>query len=338
MKLEDFTFELPDHLIARHPSPERGDSRLLVATRHNQTLVPHTFKNLQDFLKPGDLLIMNNTRVMQARCFGHKPSGGKIEILIERILDTHRAACLMRGSKRMQPGSSILFGHDVHATLVSKVDGQVILDFSKPVMTVMDTLGVLPIPPYFNRATDTADQKRYQTVYAKHLGAVAAPTAGLHFTPDLLQTLSAQGIQTTHITLHVGAGTFQPVQTDEIDAHIMHQESYHIPQDCVNAVHHCHAQGGRIIAVGTTVVRTIETMLNKYGCWQADQGESQLFIRPGYTFKGIDGIITNFHLPKSTLLMMISAWMGHTFMHEAYRFAIDHDFRFYSYGDAILIL
>lgn len=338
MHIDDFTFALPDTHIARRPSNQRGDSRLLVARRDTNALVDTQCQDLLTHLRPNDLLIFNDTRVMPARCFGKKTTGGKIELLIEKPIHSTKAACLVRGSKKLALGQTLLFDDGICATVEDKVDGHVVLAFNHTLDHVMHTIGALPIPPYFDRPADARDNERYQTVFAKYPGAVAAPTAGLHFSSKHLQTLQQHQIQISHVTLHVGAGTFQPVQAAKITDHIMHAEQYTLPQACVDAITQCRRDGGRVIAVGTTVVRTLETVFEKYGALKADHGESRLFIRPGYQFQCIDGLITNFHLPKSTLLMMISAWMGHAFMHQAYQHAIRQNYRFYSYGDAMLIL
>ena len=338
MKLDDFHYALPPDLIAQFPPAIRGTSRLLIldgALAHDGS-----FEDLPGLLRPGDCLVFNDTRVIPARLYGHKASGGRIEMLIERLLDATRALAHIRASKAPKPGSGLSFGAGLDCRIVAKhdnglyevqsVDG---LQFAD----LMQRAGHLPLPPYITRADENLDAERYQTVYARHPGAVAAPTAGLHFTDAMLERLRACGVEMAYVTLHVGAGTFQPVRTGDIAAHRMHSEWLDVPAHTCAQIQRVRAAGGRIVAVGTTAVRALETAAAG-GELAPYQGDTRLFITPGYRFHVIDALLTNFHLPGSTLLMLVAALAGHARTLAAYRHAVAQRYRFFSYGDAMFVV
>ena len=348
-RLSDYDFELPEDLIAQHPAAERSASRLLEV--NNGALADRQFTDLPDLLNPGDLLVMNDTRVMRARFFGQKASGGHIEVMIERIqADTPNfgrlARAQIRASKSPKPGSRLRLA-DAFDVEVTGRDGEFFVLALPPneprdFWQLTEAYGLLPLPPYITHTPDLDDETRYQTVYAAQPGAVAAPTAGLHFDAAIFARLKARGIETATVTLHVGAGTFQPVRVENLDEHVMHQEWYHLPENTVAAIAACRARGGKVVAVGTTSLRTLESAarhqnIEPGGLLHADSRETDLFIRPGYQFKVVDQLITNFHLPKSTLLMLVSAFAGYETMRAAYRHAIEQRYRFFSYGDAMLL-
>ena len=334
MKLSDFDFELPELLIAQHPSPKRTDSRLLV---RNDEFIDSHFSDLGLFLKPNDLLILNDTRVIPARLFGHKDSGGKVEVLIERLVSDHDALAMIKASRSPKIGSYIILENKVRLKICDKNDGIYSVSFeSDSILKTLNEVGHIPLPPYIDREDVKEDANRYQTVYAQNNGAVAAPTAGLHFDESLLSSLKEQGIDHTFLTLHVGAGTFQPVKVENIESHKMHSEYYEVSQESVDKIVKTKAMGGRIIAVGTTAVRTLESIaLN--GELSSQKGETDIFIYPGFEFRIVDVLITNFHLPKSSLLMLVSAFIGFDEMHQTYQHAIKEQYRFFSYGDAMLL-
>lgn len=336
MQTEDFHFDLPSELIAQFPPAERGDSRLLyLKGDETQDLM---FYELESLLQPDDLLIFNNTKVIPARLFGRKSTGGKIEILIERITDEQQALAHIRSSKSPKAGATlILDGDNSEVEVIGREGALFQIQFNEPAIDVLNRIGHIPLPPYIERADGDDDQDRYQTVYAREEGAVAAPTAGLHFSDAMLERLAAKGIRQEFITLHVGAGTFQPVRVENIAEHVMHSERIEVPQAICDAVTETKAKGGRVIAVGTTVVRSLESAARE-GELNPFSGETDIFITPGYQFKVIDGLLTNFHLPESTLLMLVSALAGHQRMMGAYQHAVDEKYRFFSYGDAMLIL
>lgn len=341
MKLTDFDFELPKSLIAQNPPKNRTDSRLLVpftpSCRVQSTITDSFFHQIASFIKPGDLLVMNNTRVIPARLFGHKESGGKVEIMIERLLSDRQVLAMMKASRAPQIDSFITLENGEKAQVINKENGFYTLDFATDsLLDLLDNVGHIPLPPYIERSDEQADLERYQTVFAKRDGAVAAPTAGLHFDDELLSSLKEKGIDHCFVTLHVGAGTYQPVKVDEIANHKMHSEYFEIDQTTVDKINQTKANGGRIIAVGTTAVRSMESAA-KSGKLKAVQEETDIFIYPGYEFKVVDMMITNFHLPKSSLLMLVSAFIGLDKMMEIYQHAIDKKYRFFSYGDAMLL-
>ena len=338
MHLDDFDYDLPPELIAQAPAAARSASRLLHLDGATGQLIDHRFTDILDLLHPGDLLVLNDTRVIKARLTGRKASGGRIEVLIERVLAGNQVHAQVRASHAPQPGSVLLFGDGVEATVIGRHDDLYELRFSgnAGVFDLLERHGALPLPPYITHAPDAGDEMRYQTVYAAAPGAVAAPTAGLHFDAAILDALRARGITTAMLTLHVGAGTFQPVRVQNLAEHRMHSEWYSLPQATVEALRATRAAGGRIVAVGTTSLRALETVAAA-GDLVAGAGETRLFVMPGYRFRIVDRLITNFHLPKSTLLMLVSAFGGVEHIRQAYRHAIAQRYRFFSYGDAMLI-
>jgi S-adenosylmethionine:tRNA ribosyltransferase-isomerase len=337
MQLADFDFHLPPELIAQHPAAERTASRLLHLDGNTGLLEDRHFRDLPSQLRAGDVLVFNNTKVIKARLHGQKASGGKVEALVERILaNGFRALAHVRASKSPLPGSTILFAEGVAATMVRRVDDLFELDFGASVHEILERIGEVPLPPYIEHSADSDDESRYQTVYARHPGSVAAPTAGLHFDDAMLETLRAQGVALAYVTLHVGAGTFRPVRDDDISKHVMHSERYDVPAETVAAIAEAKAKGGRVIAVGTTSMRTLEAA-SREGQLQAESGETSIFITPGYEFRTVDRLITNFHLPKSTLLMLVSAFAGTENIQRAYAHAVAERYRFFSYGDAMLL-
>ncbi|MCP1659199.1 tRNA preQ1(34) S-adenosylmethionine ribosyltransferase-isomerase QueA [Neisseria perflava] len=338
MDISDFDFELPEKLIAQHPPEVRGSSRLLVALP-NMPLQDRHFADVADYIEAGDVLVFNNTKVMKARLFGQKASGGKIEALIERVLDNHTALAHVRSSKSPKAGTALCFEGGIQAEMVERVGELFCLRFAgeQTVYELLEQNGYLPLPPYIERAADEDDDSRYQTVYAKHQGAVAAPTAGLHFTDELLAALRAQGVVTAEVTLHVGAGTFQPVREDKIEEHKMHSEWFNVPSETVAAIEAAQARGNKIWSVGTTSMRALESAARQTGRLQAGMGDTDIFITPGYRFNVIDRLITNFHLPKSTLLMLVSAFSGMEHIRAVYRHGVEQEYRFFSYGDAMVL-
>ncbi|MGH8415993.1 MAG: tRNA preQ1(34) S-adenosylmethionine ribosyltransferase-isomerase QueA [Pseudomonas sp.] len=336
MRVADFTFELPDALIARHPLAERHSSRLLTLDGPSGALAHRQFTDLLEYLRPGDLMVFNNTRVIPARLFGQKASGGKLEILVERVLDQHRVLAHVRSSKSPKAGSTILIDGGGEAEMVARHEALFELRFAEPVLPLLERVGHMPLPPYIDRPDDDADRERYQTVYAQRAGAVAAPTAGLHFDQPMMDAIAEKGVETAFVTLHVGAGTFQPVRVERIEDHHMHSEWLEVTEDVVEAVSACRARGGRVIAVGTTSVRSLESAARD-GVLKPFSGDTDIFIYPGRPFHVIDALITNFHLPESTLLMLVSAFAGYPETMAAYAAAVENGYRFFSYGDAMFI-
>ena len=336
MKTSDFDFALPSELIAQYPLAERTASRLL-CVKGNQ-LSDESFTDILQHIHAGDLLVFNNTKVIPARLHGQKESGGKIEVLVERVLDQHRVLAHVRASKSPKPGTSLLLESGLQAKMISRQGDLFELEFEhdQNVIELLEEHGHMPLPPYITRADEHSDQQRYQTVYAKHPGAVAAPTAGLHFDEALLRAIQDKGVSTAFVTLHVGAGTFQPVRAADIREHIMHAEYYSLDENVVNTIEQTRQRGGRVIAVGTTAVRCLESAAQD-GKLKAQSGETKIFIYPGYEFKVVDALITNFHLPQSTLLMLVCALGGYDNIMAAYRHAVDTGYRFFSYGDAMFI-
>ena len=339
LKKSDFHYDLPVELIAQQPLPERSASRLLVADATRQSLADHAFHDLPGMLRAGDLLVFNDTRVLPARLFGRKASGGAVEILLERVTGTHTATAMLGVSKKPREGSLIELDDGTPGRVLGR-DGQFFelrFECVEPLEKLLLRIGHMPLPPYIARPDNARDNERYQTVYARRPGAVAAPTAGLHFDAPLLDALHARGVDFGYITLHVGAGTFQPVRTDRIEDHRMHREWLNVGAELVEKIHRTRARGGRVIAVGTTVVRALEAARGERGGVEPFAGETQIFIFPGYRITSIDGLVTNFHLPESTLLMLVSAFAGREFVLSAYRHAVEQRYRFYSYGDAMLV-
>lgn len=332
--LSDFDFELPPELIAQTPLPERSASRLLQV--QGAQLTDRRFSDIVELLQPGDLLVFNDTRVIKARLFGVKETGGKIEALVERILDPRTVHAQVRASKSPPPGTRIRLADAFDVTVGERFGEFYTLHFPQDAFELLEQYGSLPLPPYIDHEADAYDETRYQTVYAKEPGAVAAPTAGLHFDQALLEQLAARGVKQAFVTLHVGAGTFQPVRVEDLSQHKMHSEWYTIPPQTVEAVRAAKAAGRRVIAVGTTSMRALESG-SQSGELKAGSDDTQLFITPGYTFKTVDQLVTNFHLPKSTLLMLVSAFAGYEHIRAAYAHAIAQKYRFFSYGDAMLL-
>jgi S-adenosylmethionine:tRNA ribosyltransferase-isomerase len=333
--LGDFDFALPPDLIAQHPAAERSASRLLDGT--GTAAVDRIFRDLPSLLQPGDLLVFNDTQVVKARLFGEKPTGGKLELLIERVLSGDEAAAHMKVSKKPPPGTVLAMAGGFTATLLGRwpdVDGPLFrFRFSDDPYALMERHGHVPLPPYIEHADTAEDARRYQTVFARRPGAVAAPTAALHFDEAMLAALDARGVRRASVTLHVGAGTFQPVKTDDIAQHRMHSEWYDVPAATQQAIAELRERGGRLVAVGTTTVRTLESWARS----GQSQGDTDIFITPGFAFREVDLLITNFHLPKSTLLMLVGAFAGYEHMMDLYRHAIAQRYRFFSYGDAMLL-
>jgi S-adenosylmethionine:tRNA ribosyltransferase-isomerase len=338
MKTADFDYALPDELIARYPLTERDGSRLLYVDGARGKCNDRRFIELPEFFCPGDLLVFNDTRVIKARLFGQKASGGRIEVLIERVLGEREALAFIRASHAPKPGTRLTLADCIDVAVLDREGDLYRLSFdpSRTVLDWLDAHGALPLPPYLERAAEAGDDDRYQTVYARQPGAVAAPTAGLHFDEAMLARLRQAGVATASVTLHVGAGTFQPVRVENLTEHRMHSEIYDIPESTVTAIADTHARGGRVCAVGTTSLRALEAAAQS-GSLRAGQGETDIFITPGYRFRVVERLLTNFHLPRSTLLMLVSAFGGMELLRAAYRHAVEARYRFFSYGDAMLI-
>lgn len=336
MRRADFFYDLPPGLIAQHPAAERTASRLLHLDRASGLLVDRRFAELPALLRPDDLLVFNDTRVIPARLFGTKASGGQVEILLERIVDDRRFLAQVRASKALKPGGQVLLPGEVTATCLGRDDDLFEFDLGLDPVAYFTAHGQMPLPPYIEHVPDDKDAERYQTVYANQLGAVAAPTAGLHFDRPLLARLQDSQIRTAFLTLHVGAGTFQNVRVDDLDTHRMHAERVEVSPAVCDAVAHTRERGGRVVAVGTTVVRSLEAAAAS-GTLQPLSGETRLFIRPGYQFQVVDALVTNFHLPESTLLMLVCAFGGYEKVLAAYGHAVARRYRFFSYGDAMFL-
>ena len=339
MKKSDFHYDLPTELIAQTPLAQRSASRLLIVDVPSRQFADHRFTDLVDYLHPGDLLVFNDTRVLPARLYGRKQTGGAVEILIERITGAHEAVAQIGVSKKPKAGSRILLEDGNALTVLGREGEFYTLRYDGPetLEKLLARFGHMPLPPYIARADDAADVERYQTIYARAPGAVAAPTAGLHFDAPLLDALRGRGVDFGYVTLHVGAGTFAPLRSENVEEHRMHREWLNVGAELVEKIQRTHARGGRVVAVGTTVVRALESALRD-GQVQPFAGETQIFIFPGYRIASVDALITNFHLPESTLLMLVSAFAGRELMLDAYRHAVDERYRFFSYGDAMLIL
>jgi S-adenosylmethionine:tRNA ribosyltransferase-isomerase len=337
--LADYDFTLPETHIARYPAAKRTQSRLLAIDKNSQSWCDQQFTDLTTYLRAGDLLVLNNSKVMAARLFGHKESGGKVELLLERILNPKEALAHIRASKSPKVGQAITLENGDTIEVIAKEQDlyhiQCLSDNS--FFNIMEVSGNIPLPPYFQREAELLDKERYQTVYAKDDGSVAAPTAGLHFDESFLQQLQKAGIELAYVTLHVGAGTFQPVRTENIRQHQLHHEWLQVPESVCKAIQDTKARGNKVIAVGTTTVRSLETAAQT-GDIKPFSGDSNLFIYPGYEFKVVDGILTNFHLPQSSLLMLVAAFAGYETILAAYQHAIAQNYRFYSYGDCMLIV
>ncbi|EGR0635635.1 tRNA preQ1(34) S-adenosylmethionine ribosyltransferase-isomerase QueA [Vibrio vulnificus] len=345
MQVSDFHFDLPDELIARYPQSERTASRLLQLNGNTGAVKDGSFKDVLELVQAGDLVVFNNTRVIPARMFGRKESGGKLEVLVERMLDEKRFLAHVRSSKSPKPGTLVFLGEEdqYSAEMVARQDAlfELHLKADKTILEVLEEIGHMPLPPYIDRPDEDADKERYQTVYNQKPGAVAAPTAGLHFDNQLLEQIKAKGAEFAYVTLHVGAGTFQPVKVDNILEHHMHSEYAEVSQEVVDAIKTTKARGGRVIAVGTTSVRSLESAAQeslKNGTELTPFfGDTEIFIFPGYQYQLVDCLITNFHLPESTLIMLVSAFAGYDHTMNAYQHAVTNQYRFFSYGDAMFI-
>lgn len=348
MRLSDFSYDLPEELIARYPLPERSSSRLLCL--NNQEITHKKFVDIIDLIQPNDLLVCNNTRVIPARIFGKKTSGGRVEILIEKILDANRFTAHVRASKAPKPGSEIWIASfsrprndaaqqssEIKFEVLKRHDELFELFSEKNILDILDDIGEVPLPPYFQRKPEEDDKERYQTVFAKHNGSVAAPTAGLHFDKNILEKIKNKGVDIAYLTLHVGSGTFAPVRVEKIENHKMHAEFLSLSEELCEQVRATKLKGGRVIAVGTTSARSLETA-SLSGEIKPFEGETNIFIYPGFQFKCVDALITNFHLPASTLLMLVSAFAGHENIIQAYQEAVRQKYRFYSYGDAMFLI
>ena len=343
MQVSDFHFELPDELIARYPTAERTASRLMVLDGESGTLAHKQFNDLLDYLSPGDLMVFNNTRVIPARMFGSKETGGKLEVLVERVLDTHSVLAHVRASKAPKPGTRIRLEDKVDAEVTGRDDAlfEIRFDDERSVFDILEDIGHMPLPPYIDRPDENSDKERYQTVYNEKPGAVAAPTAGLHFDDAFLDKVKQKGVEIAFVTLHVGAGTFQPVRVDTIEDHKMHAEYIEVSQEITERIAATKSAGGRVVAVGTTSVRSLESAAQiakqKGEALGAYSGDTSIFIYPGYEFQVVDAMVTNFHLPESTLIMLVSAFAGKENVIHAYSQAVENKYRFFSYGDAMFL-
>lgn len=341
MKVADFNFQLPDALIARYPQPERSASRLLGVDASSGELTHGKFTDVVDLLNPGDLLVFNDTRVIPARLLGQKVSGGKVEVLVERVVSEHHVLAHVRANRAPKAGARLALEGAFEAQVTGRQGALFELHFDSPtsVLELLEAHGHMPLPPYIDRPDEASDRERYQTVYNRKPGAVAAPTAGLHFDDEVLQHLRNKGVEFAYVTLHVGAGTFQPVRVDSIEEHIMHSEYAEVSAATIEAIAAARARGGRVVAVGTTSVRSLESMAKASPGGQLKPffAETDIFIYPGYEFAVVDAMVTNFHLPESTLLMLVSAFASRDIMMHAYASAVEHEYRFFSYGDAMFL-
>lgn len=340
MKTHDFWYDLPEELIAQTPLEKRDNSRLCILDRNSGKICHKHFYDIIDYLQPGDCLVMNDSRVLPARLLGHRPTGGAVEVLLLRDLGKKRWECLCKPGRKMQVGSEVVFGNGELTAMVTDVkeDGNRIVEFCFEgiFLEVLERLGKMPLPPYIK--AELADQERYQTVYSREIGSAAAPTAGLHFTNELLEKIREKGVNTAFVTLHVGLGTFRPVKAEEITDHHMHAELCMLTAQTAHMLNETKARGGRVICVGTTSCRTLESLVNEDGSFEAKSKWTEIFIYPGYQFKAMDGLITNFHLPESTLVMLVSAFAGREHVLNAYKEAVNEKYRFFSFGDAMCIL
>lgn len=341
MKTKDFFYELPQELIAQEPAAERSSSRLLVLDRKTGKIGHRIFKDIKEYLRRGDCLVLNDTRVMPARLLGgREDTGGSIEFVLMKNISGDIWEVILKPGKRARPGARFIFGDGLlRAEILDVVEGGnriVRFEYEGIFHEVLEKVGIVPLPPYVTRKL--VDPERYQTVYSKYMGSAAAPTAGLHFTGELLEDLCCSGIYTAYLTLHVGLGTFRPVRTENVEEHVMHSEIYNIDEEAAHIINRARDEGGRIIAVGTTSCRVLETVSSGDGIVRSSSGSTDIFIYPGYRFKAVDALITNFHLPESTLLMLVSAFAGRERILEAYRTAVEHRYRFFSFGDAMLII
>ena len=340
MNVSDFYYDLPEELIAQTPIEKRDESRLMVLNRDKQTIEHKTFKDIIDYLEPGDCLVRNNTKVIPARLYGKKATGAKIEFLLLNRIEGDIWECIVRPGHKLKPGTEVEFGEGIlRGTVLDIMPGgtrKVEFKYEGIFNEILDQIGLMPLPPYIHESLK--DKDRYQTVYAKYDGSAAAPTAGLHFTPELFEKIKAKGIEVANVTLHVGIGTFRPVKVENVEEHHMHSEHFYIKQEDVDKINTAKKNGKRIIAIGTTSCRVLETIADENGMVKATEGDTQIFIYPGYKYKCLDGLVTNFHLPESTLIMLVSALAGRDYIMKAYNEAVKERYRFFSFGDAMLIL
>ena len=340
MNVSDFYYDLPEELIAQTPIEKRDESRLMVLNRANQTIEHKTFKDIIDYLEPGDCLVRNNTKVIPARLYGKKATGAKIEFLLLNRIEGDIWECIVRPGHKLKPGTEVEFGDGIlKAKVLDVMEGgtrKVEFKYEGIYNEILDKIGLMPLPPYIHESLK--DNDRYQTVYAKYEGSAAAPTAGLHFTPELFEKIKAKGIDVANVTLHVGIGTFRPVKVENVEEHHMHSEHFYIKQEDADKINNAKKNGKRVIAVGTTSCRVLETIADENGMVKPTEGDTQIFIYPGYKYKCLDGLVTNFHLPESTLIMLVSALAGRDYIMKAYNEAVKERYRFFSFGDAMLIL
>ena len=340
MNVSDFYYDLPEELIAQTPIEKRDESRLMVLNRANQTIEHKTFKDIIDYLEPGDCLVRNNTKVIPARLYGKKATGAKIEFLLLNRIEGDIWECIVRPGHKLKPGTEVEFGDGIlKAKVLDVMEGgtrKVEFKYEGIFNEILDKIGLMPLPPYIHESLK--DNDRYQTVYAKYEGSAAAPTAGLHFTPELFEKIKAKGIDVANVTFHVGIGTFRPVKVENVEEHHMHSEHFYIKQEDADKINNAKKNGKRVIAVGTTSCRVLETIADENGMVKPTEGDTQIFIYPGYKYKCLDGLVTNFHLPESTLIMLVSALAGRDYIMKAYNEAVKERYRFFSFGDAMLIL
>lgn len=340
MNVSDFYYDLPEELIAQTPIEKRDESRLMVLNRANQTIEHKTFKDIIDYLEPGDCLVRNNTKVIPARLYGKKATGAKIEFLLLNRIEGDIWECIVRPGHKLKPGTEVEFGDGIlKAKVLDVMEGgtrKVEFKYEGIFNEILDKIGLMPLPPYIHESLK--DNDRYQTVYAKYEGSAAAPTAGLHFTPELFEKIKAKGIDVANVTLHVGIGTFRPVKVENVEEHHMHSEHFYIKQEDADKINNAKKNGKRVIAVGTTSCRVLETIADENGMVKPTEGDTQIFIYPGYKYKCLDGLVTNFHLPESTLIMLVSALAGRDYIMKVYNEAVKERYRFFSFGDAMLIL
>ncbi len=340
MNVSDFYYDLPEELIAQTPIEKRDESRLMVLNRAKQTIEHKTFKDIIDYLEPGDCLVRNNTKVIPARLYGKKSTGAKIEFLLLNRIEGDIWECIVRPGHKLKPGTEVEFGDGIlKAKVLDVMDGgtrKVEFKYEGIFNEILDKIGLMPLPPYIHESLK--DNDRYQTVYAKYEGSAAAPTAGLHFTPELFEKIREKGVEVANVTLHVGIGTFRPVKVENVEDHHMHSEHFYIKQEDVDKINNAKKNGKRVIAIGTTSCRVLETIADENGMVKPTEGDTQIFIYPGYKYKCLDGLVTNFHLPESTLIMLVSALAGRDYIMKAYNEAVKERYRFFSFGDAMLIL
>ena len=340
MKVSEFNYDLPEELIAQVPIKNRDESKLMVLNRKKQTIEHKIFKNIIDYLNPGDCLVRNNTKVIPARLYGKKSTGAKIEFLLLNRIEGDIWECIVRPGHKLKPGTEVEFGDGIlKAKVLDVMEGgtrKVEFKYEGIFNEILDKIGLMPLPPYIHESLKNND--RYQTVYAKYEGSAAAPTAGLHFTPELFEKIKEKGIEVANVTLHVGIGTFRPVKVENVEEHHMHSEHFYIKQEDADKINNAKKNGKRVIAVGTTSCRVLETIADENGMVKPTEGDTQIFIYPGYKYKCLDGLVTNFHLPESTLIMLVSALAGRDYIMKAYNEAVKERYRFFSFGDAMLIL